>query len=122
MTKEELQKLDKDLTREEQTLIKRLEEIAIKNPAVRGDFEPTMPNYGDKYEYDESINASTELDTNFALEQELEQQLEKIRSARERIKNQTYGVCSNCQKQITEDRLKAIPTAALCIDCAQNPH
>ncbi|MDP2647676.1 MAG: TraR/DksA C4-type zinc finger protein [Candidatus Yanofskybacteria bacterium] len=119
MTKEELKKLDTELEAEEKILIKRLREIAVENPAVKGDFEPSMPSSDDLRSYDEGINASTELDANFAIERELEKQLEGIRSARERIKNQSYGICSNCQNRIEEDRIKVIPTAALCINCAQ---
>lgn len=119
MTKEELKKLDAELETEEKTLVKRLREVAIENPAVKGDFEPSMPYSDDLRSYDEGINASTELDANFAIERELEKQLEKIRSARERIKNQSYGICSNCQNQIEKDRIKIIPTAALCINCAK---
>jgi len=118
MTKEELEKLDKELAQEEERLIKQLESVAIKNPAVPGDFEPTMP----KSEYeddDDSLNASTELNAGIALEHELEQRLEQIKLARERIKNQVYGVCSNCKNPIPKERLKVIPTAAFCINCAQ---
>ncbi|MBX4211658.1 MAG: TraR/DksA C4-type zinc finger protein [Candidatus Yanofskybacteria bacterium] len=118
MTKEELEKLDKELALEEESLTKQLEGVASENPAVPGDFEPTMPKNTDYEDDDDSLNASTELNTDIALEHELEKRLEQIKLARERIKNQAYGVCSNCKNPIPEERLKAMPTAAFCINCA----
>jgi len=45
--------------------------------------------------------------------------LGEIDAALERIDAGTYGVCTNCGRQIGEDRLEALPWATLCIDCAR---
>jgi len=37
----------------------------------------------------------------------------------ERIKEGTYGICVRCGKEISEERLEAIPTASLCLSCQQ---
>lgn len=41
----------------------------------------------------------------------------KIDEALERIENGTYGTCIECEKEISEIRLKARPVATLCIKC-----
>jgi len=41
-----------------------------------------------------------------------------VRAALKRIDLGTYGTCTNCGAQISENRLKALPTATLCMDCA----
>ena len=116
MTTDELQKLDKDLEQEEKNLIDQLNRIANKNPLVKGDFTVRVPNYGD--EDDENAQEITDLDKNFAMEQELESKLNSIRKTRQKIKEGTYGKCENCGSDITPERLKAMPEANKCITCA----
>lgn len=40
-----------------------------------------------------------------------------IESALLRIRRGTYGYCQSCDAEISEDRLKANPTAELCYEC-----
>lgn len=56
---------------------------------------------------------------NLALRQTLERQLEQVKEALERFERGTYGYCLDCDKEIDPARLKAIPSASLCIDCMQ---
>jgi len=42
--------------------------------------------------------------------------LRQINGALKRIKDGTYGFCSECKKKLTEKRLKAMPYAELCIE------
>ena len=44
--------------------------------------------------------------------------LRQIDDALERIDAGTFGECERCGNDIGRGRLKAMPTAALCIDCA----
>jgi len=53
----------------------------------------------------------------YTLEENSEQILSEIDAALKRIEEGTYGVCSNCGKQIPTERLEALPWATLCIDC-----
>lgn len=41
-----------------------------------------------------------------------------IDKALARIEAGTYGLCATCTAPIAEDRLDALPAAALCLDCA----
>ncbi|MEK9149234.1 MAG: TraR/DksA C4-type zinc finger protein [Candidatus Desantisbacteria bacterium] len=43
--------------------------------------------------------------------------LQKIDEALLRIEKEGFGVCQNCQKEISPDRLEAMPFAKFCIDC-----
>ena len=117
MNKEELHKLKEQLLEEKKLIEEQLKPISVENPAIAGDREPVMPNYGD--DYDDSINESTDLDRNFALHQELETRLEHLKDTLSKIDQGTYGECSDCATPIAFDRLKAIPTATLCMNCAQ---
>ena len=42
-----------------------------------------------------------------------------IQAALERIENGTYGTCDGCGEAIGEARLKAMPEAASCLNCAR---
>lgn len=55
-----------------------------------------------------------------ALDQNSRHELEQIKNALARIQNQTYGICAECGDDISEKRLKALPFASLCIQCAQS--
>ena len=41
----------------------------------------------------------------------------EIDEALERIEDNTYGICEECGKRITSDRLKVMPFARLCVPC-----
>jgi DnaK suppressor protein len=43
--------------------------------------------------------------------------LVQIDAALQRMDDGTFGVCQRCGKRINEDRLKAFPYVAFCIDC-----
>ena len=52
-----------------------------------------------------------------ALVSELKEKLLSIDGALGRIKNDTYGFCTNCGNMIDTDRLAVLPTATLCLGC-----
>lgn len=43
--------------------------------------------------------------------------LMEIDEALERIEDKTYGICEDCGKRVTSNRLKIMPFARLCITC-----
>lgn len=45
--------------------------------------------------------------------------LEKVEAALAKADNGTYGVCEGCGEHIPLERLEAMPSAALCIQCQQ---
>lgn len=47
------------------------------------------------------------------------QELRDIDAARERLANETYGVCMDCGEAVPYERLAAYPTAKRCLNCQQ---
>lgn len=45
--------------------------------------------------------------------------LHQVRTALKRIETNAFGVCVNCEEDISKKRLAAIPWAALCIVCQE---
>jgi DnaK suppressor protein len=45
--------------------------------------------------------------------------LAEVNDALARIENGTYGVCENCHRKISKERLEAVPYARYCIRCAR---
>jgi len=54
-----------------------------------------------------------------SLLQNSERLLAKVEAALVRFEEGAYGVCDRCGQQIDPARLKALPYAALCMDCQQ---
>jgi RNA polymerase-binding protein DksA len=54
-----------------------------------------------------------------ALRRHLEGMLKEIERAIARAEKGTYGICERCHGPISEERLKVMPSATLCIDCAK---
>jgi RNA polymerase-binding protein DksA len=79
---------------------------------------------GEESAYDNHL-ADTATETydrelDYTLEENSEHVLGEIEAALTRIQAGTYGICTNCDKQIPEERLEALPWATLCIDCQRN--
>jgi len=55
----------------------------------------------------------------YMLERELKN-LKKLDQALKRIYDNTYGICGFCGKEISENRLRAIPFTEFCIKCQRN--
>lgn len=48
------------------------------------------------------------------------QKLVAVRAALDRIEQGTYGKCERCDRDISRERLEAVPYATLCIECARS--
>lgn len=44
----------------------------------------------------------------------------QLDAALQRLEEGAYGLCEDCQKPISEERLKALPFARRCIDCQRH--
>ncbi len=87
-----LKKIQSELRHDEQPLDRDPEDQAIEleNDEVLAELEPTT-----------------------------RQELGDILAALERMEEGTYGKCIECGREITTSRLKAIPHALRCIECAE---
>lgn len=56
---------------------------------------------------------------NFSLSDAERNLLMLIEEAFTRVKNGTYGICTNCGNPIGEKRLQAVPWTPFCIDCQE---
>jgi len=63
--------------------------------------------------------ATMELERDFSLRMRGRETvlIRKIKEALERIENGTYGICEECEEEISKGRLEARPVATLCIAC-----
>ena len=88
-----------------------IEEIARNRKVETDDLKDTI---GDIYDL-----ADNERDRQLShiLSDRDRKKLVEIDEALERIENKTYGICEECAKRITANRLKIMPFARLCITC-----
>ena len=63
--------------------------------------------------------ATFERDLDMTFEENERVALDDVRAALSRLEAGTYGTCSRCSEEIPAARLKALPTATLCITCKE---
>jgi DnaK suppressor protein len=68
----------------------------------------------------ESSEADIQEDIEFALIQMKAETLTKINDALGRLDEGTYGYCSDCGGEVSEQRLRALPFAVRCKDCEES--
>jgi len=73
-------------------------------------------------ERESEIEESAQIDRITQLKNRLDERgqimIREIEAALERVASGTYGLCRGCGEKIAASRLKALPIATLCIDCA----
>ncbi len=67
----------------------------------------------------DQCHTNDENDKNIKLNKRMTNFLRKITHSLSQIENNTYGTCTECECDISKDRLQARPTATLCIDCKE---
>jgi len=67
----------------------------------------------------DAAQATSERANVLSLVEGLRNRLQDVRSALARLERGVYGKCERCGKDIPSERLEAVPTARLCISCAQ---
>lgn len=98
------------LKREQRRLV-----VELKKMQVLSQDHPTTGNHMADDATDVAEQAKT-----LALRTHLEGMLKDVDRALVRISKGKYGLCEQCGKPIAEDRLKAMPWAALCIEHAKS--
>jgi RNA polymerase-binding protein DksA len=74
-------------------------------------------NYRDHMADQGSATFERELD--MTLEENLRASLSDVRAALQRMSDDVYAVCARCGADIPIERLQAVPTASLCIQCKE---
>src|SRR5207247_10646491 len=67
----------------------------------------------------DAAQATSERDKVLSFVEGLIKRLHDVQSALGRVDRGSYGQCERCGKDIAPERLEAVPTARLCISCAQ---
>jgi RNA polymerase-binding protein DksA len=97
------------LTEQLQSLTSKLE--AQTSAMAQGTFDEG--DYGDR------ATKSARQSKRLAMERLWQSMRTEVESAISRLEHGTYGLCEHCGVVIPEERLMAMPSAALCIDCAR---
>ena len=110
MDKRKLGRLQKALSGEQETLVRTMnrnraaeEEITVEKTEDEGDLALISHNKELLYKMHES---------DF-------RRLKAIEDALKRIQREEYGVCTECEEDINEKRLVAVPWATTCIACQE---
>ena len=119
MEPKELEKLHKDMLDEKKRLEAELGDFTEKNPQVEGDYESHFHKNDSSDTADEKAQSVTEFEREKALEYDLELRLKEVNEALTNVEKGEYGKCAHCKQNIQAKRLKAMPTAKFCVDCAE---
>lgn len=92
----------------------RLQQLQARLASIKKDV--TQAHSGDSAEQSQERENDEVVDV---IGNETAQSIRDIQSALVRIDEGNYGVCDNCGENITSERLKVLPQALRCVNCAQ---
>jgi len=105
----------KQLAELKQLLLKRQQEILEQVGASSEDIGnlqgENAADWVDRVTLDDAMNSL------MSKESDLARELEAITEALDKMEKGTYGICESCGKEISYERLEAVPTARLCVAC-----
>lgn len=119
MTPQEVKKLRAALVKEIKVLEAELARIASQNPSVKGDYQAHFHKPDSSDTLDEKAHSITDYEEERAVEQNLELRLREAEVTLKKIDGGTYGICEKCASPIDARRLRAVPVAKFCVDCAK---
>ncbi|MBI1984824.1 MAG: TraR/DksA C4-type zinc finger protein [Candidatus Wildermuthbacteria bacterium] len=117
MEQKTIEKLKAELLLKKERLEKELSGFATKDPFLKGDWDSRYPRVPEG-NLEEAASEVEEYSTALPIEHSLELQLQSIDLALDHIAKGTYGICEKCSKQISEERLLAMPEARFCAECS----
>ena len=107
MSKVNLKEISKKLIEERENLLSKLSsnDLSVDDSETPDPVDLAVRNYSKNVMLAVSENES--------------RQLMLINEALERIEDDEYGLCQNCENEINPKRLNAVPWARYCLDCQQ---
>ncbi len=110
-----LEELKKKLIAEKKRLEENLAVSETKKSGADREYQTSFP----EIERDQEQNADEMeiYESNLATDETLKDELKKVNAALSRMEKGEYGFCSNCQKEISLERLEVYPQAERCLDC-----
>jgi DnaK suppressor protein len=105
------------LEKEKEILEKELEQVGRKDPDNPSNWE-AIPAERDVSQADENTvaDAVEGYDGNVAIVNTLEARYKDVKSGLDKIKNNVFGNCQVCGKEIEHERLEANPAARTCME------
>ena len=95
-------------------LIQRLDELFAGANKATSDFD----GFGEACpDFTDLASLETDVSFSFHLKERESRLMRKISRALEKLNNGDFGMCEECGREISEERLKARPMAILCIKC-----
>jgi RNA polymerase-binding transcription factor DksA len=116
MKKEQIKELKEKLEKSKSSLEETLGSFAHKNNSVEGDWDAIYPK-SDKVDEEEKADEVEEYSSLLPIEQSLENKLKKVNEALDKIKNNSYGSCESCGKEIPYEELVITPETKNCSSC-----
>lgn len=115
MDKKDIKTYEDKIKFELETVQKELQTVGRKNPANLADWE-ALPEKMDILNSDDNEVADSieSYEENTAILKQLEIRFNELKTALEKIKNDSYGLCEVCKTTIEPDRLEANPAAKTC--------
>lgn len=107
MSKLNLEEIKDKLITEKESLLRKLgsKNLSIDDSEMPDPVDLAVTNYSKNVMLSVSENES--------------RQLMLINDALERIEDGEYGLCQNCEEEIVEKRLNAVPWAKYCLACQE---
>jgi DnaK suppressor protein len=107
MTKAQLKAIKEKLSAERNTIIKKLSsnDLSVDESETPDPVDLAVRNYSKNVMLAVSENES--------------KQLVLINDALERLEDDEYGLCQNCEEDVNPKRLNAIPWARYCLNCQE---
>lgn len=118
MDKDLLKKLENKLEEEKKRLTKDLKSFAKEDPKIKGNWKTEFPSFGRSGEDDNAEEVEKYADL-LPVEYTLELRLKDINISLVKIKENKYGKCEKCGKEIEEKRLIVNPEARVCMKCGK---
>jgi len=116
MNKKESEYFKKKLVAEKAVLEEELGSIGQPSSSTPGGWEATPGTMEvDAADENELADKLEELEDNAGIVTQLENQLNEVKAALERVEAGTYGICEACDKPIEKDRLEANPSSRISI-------
>ncbi|MFH1508685.1 MAG: TraR/DksA C4-type zinc finger protein [bacterium] len=109
-----ISEMKQKLEEEKLKLEGQLESFAKKDKHEESDYDTSFPEYGSTEEDNAAEVAS--YDSSLSVEHNLESHLADVNGALKRIEDDTYGICLKTGKPISENRLRALPSAKFALE------
>lgn len=122
MEKQTIEKFKQLLEQEKKEIEGQLESFTKKDPHIKDDYDADFPDLGTHQSTDEMAQEVSMYESALPMEHALEQKLQDINLALEKMAKGIYGICENCNEEIPIERLETKPEAKNCVKCKAQIH